>query len=172
MYHKHWNGVFQTWELLNRESFFDYISHNPQRPYRSNVTWIPNIRFGVCTDTWHSCSEISCVLEKRIYRSQISQPKRLTGPRRAGQDGGGPPYADDLAGPEGGWGVPVQRVRQAGEHQGGGLRSERSRTRGQTRGRTRVQGPRLRVLVLKVQNVPERKIPARLRAELLSANGG
>lgn len=45
----------------------------------------------------------------------IFESQRLTGPRRAGHDGGGPPYADDLVGSEGGWGVPVQPVRQAGE---------------------------------------------------------
>lgn len=45
----------------------------------------------------------------------IFESLRLTGPRRAGQDGGGPPYADDMVGSEGGWGVPVQPVGQAGE---------------------------------------------------------
>lgn len=45
----------------------------------------------------------------------IFESQRLTGPRRAGHNGGGPPYADDMVGSEGGWGVPVQPVRQAGE---------------------------------------------------------
>lgn len=36
-------------------------------------------------------------------------------PFRVGRDGSGPPHADDLAGSEGGWGVPVQPVREAGE---------------------------------------------------------
>lgn len=40
---------------------------------------------------------------------------RPTVPVRLGRDGGGSPDADDLAGSEGGWGVPVQPVRQAGE---------------------------------------------------------
>lgn len=42
-------------------------------------------------------------------------PYRLTVPCGAGRDGGGPPDADDLARSEGGWGVPVQPVREAGE---------------------------------------------------------
>lgn len=48
-------------------------------------------------------------------RGFASTSLRLTVLRRAGRDGGGAPDADDLAGSEGGWGVPVQPVRQAGE---------------------------------------------------------
>lgn len=40
---------------------------------------------------------------------------RSSGSFSTGRDGGGPPDADDLAGSEGGWGVPVQPVRQTGE---------------------------------------------------------
>ena len=34
---------------------------------------------------------------------------------KIGRDGSGPTHADDLAGSEGGWGVPVQPRGQAGE---------------------------------------------------------
>lgn len=43
----------------------------------------------------------------------------ITAVHRAGRHGGRPTHADDLAGSEGGWGVPVQHIRQAGELDGG-----------------------------------------------------
>lgn len=47
------------------------------------------------------------------FVSGILTSHRLTAPCRFGRDGGGPPDADDLAGSERGWGVPVQPVREA-----------------------------------------------------------
>lgn len=53
-------------------------------------------------------------------------------PCRVGRDGSGPPDADDLAGPEGGWGVPVQPVCEAGEL--GGEWSNRAEVESQSNG--------------------------------------
>lgn len=70
-------------------------------------------------DTWHSCLGGKAVFRKTVnvhkFVSGILTSHRLRAPCRFGRDGGGPPDADDLAGSERGWGVPVQPVREAGE---------------------------------------------------------
>lgn len=53
--------------------------------------------------------------------SSFPLPPRLTVFRLTGRNGGRPTHADDLAGSEGGWGVPVQHIRQTGELGGGKL---------------------------------------------------
>ena len=116
-------------ELWNIKSFTtaspvtDYISHKTTRHVLGGyVTCTPSFRLECKwihdTVVWRKAI---CWKTVNVHKTTdvVLTPWRLTGPCRAGRDGGGPPDADDLAGPEGGWGVPVQPVRQAGELLGG-----------------------------------------------------
>lgn len=97
----------------------NYISHKPPRhvfgagvtcssSFRSKCKWIHD------TVVWRRAIFWKTVnVHKTTDVGLTSQ--RLTVGCRVGRDGGGPPDADDLAGSEGGWGVPVQPGRQAGE---------------------------------------------------------
>lgn len=60
-------------------------------------------------------STVTSSQKPRDAVSRFPLPPRLTVFRRTGRHGGRPTHADDLAGSEGGWGVPVQHIRQTGE---------------------------------------------------------
>lgn len=80
-------------------------------------------------DPWHSlfgwkpsCTEVASRPPSSAHNTVFSpRLPQLTVFGIAGRHGGRPPHADDLAGSEGGRGVPFQHIRQTGEAGGGEL---------------------------------------------------